>query len=85
MSPLRKTFAKKFNSTDESYLKELDARVDAQREQTKNVLRDAIEKNDVDKIMEANDTLTKLAVEKEKARLEIAHRADIKKEEEENE
>jgi hypothetical protein len=78
------TTIKKFNSTDESYLKELDARVDAQREQTKNVLRDAIEKNDVDKIMEANDTLTKLAVEKEKARLEIAHRADIKKEEEEN-
>ena len=74
---------KKFNSTDESYLKELDARVDAQREQTKNVLRDAIEKNDVDKIMEANDTLTKLAVEKEKARLEIAHRAEMKKEEEE--
>ena len=74
---------KKFNSTDESYLKELDARVDAQREQTKTVLRDAIEKNDVDKIMEANDTLTKLAVEKEKARLELAHRAEIKAQEEE--
>ena len=75
---------KKFNSTDEQYLKELDARVDAQREQTKTVLRDAIEKNDVDKIMEANDALTKLAVEKEKARLELAHRAEIKKQEEDN-
>ena len=32
--------------------------------------------------MEANDALTKLAVEKEKARLELAHRADIKKQEE---
>ena len=74
---------KKFNSTDESYLKELDARVDAQREQTKIVLRDAIEKNDVDKIMEANDKLTQLAVEKEKARLELAHRAEMKKQEEE--
>ena len=74
---------KKFNSTDESYLKELDARVDAQREQTKIVLKDAIEKNDVDKIMEANDKLTQLAVEKEKARLELAHRAEMKKQEEE--
>lgn len=74
---------KKFNSTDENYLKEVDARVDAQRAQVKIVLRDAIEKNDVDKIMEANDKLTQLAVEKEKARLEMAHRAEIKKEEEE--
>jgi len=74
---------KKFNSTDENYLKELDARVDAQREQVKNVLKDAIEKNDVDKIMEANDKLTQLAVEKEKARLELAHRAEVKKQEEE--
>ena len=33
--------------------------------------------------MEANDKLTQLAVQKEKARLEIQHRADVKKQEEE--
>jgi len=33
--------------------------------------------------MEANDKLTQLAVEKEKARLELAHRAEIKKQEKE--
>ena len=55
-------------------LKEFDARVDAQREQVKVSLKQAIEANDSQKIMEANDALTKLAVEKEKARLEMENR-----------
>ena len=74
---------KKINQTDEQYLKEFDARVDAQREQVKSVLKQAIEAQDSEKIMEANDKLTQLAVQKEKARLEIQHRADVKKQEEE--
>ena len=45
----------KYDSTDEKYLKEFDARVDAQREQVKRKLKDAIENNDADKIIEAND------------------------------
>lgn len=73
----------KLNSTDEQYLKELDARVDAQREQVKVALQSAIEKQDASKIMEANDKLTQLAVEKEKARLELANREEKKKVEEE--
>jgi FtsZ-binding cell division protein ZapB len=76
---------KKFNDSDEAYLKELDARVDAQREQVKNALKVAIQNQDSDKIMEANDKLTQLAVQKEKARLELANRAEQKKiQEEEN-
>ena len=75
---------KKLNSTDDQYLKELDARVDAQREQVKVALQQAIEKQDASKIMEANDKLTQLAVEKEKARLEITNREEKKKLEEEN-
>jgi len=75
---------KKLNSTDEQYLKELDARVDAQREQVKVALQQAIEKQDASQIMEANDKLTQLAVEKEKARLEITNREEKKKIEEEN-
>ena len=74
----------KLNSTDEQYLKELDARVDAQREQVKVALQSAIESQDASKIMEANDRLTQLAVEKEKARLEITNREEKKKIEEEN-
>src|SRR5210317_636264 len=73
----------KLNSTDEQYLKELDARVDAQREQVKVALQSAIESQDASKIMEANDRLTQLAVEKEKARLEMANREEKKKVEEE--
>jgi len=64
----------KFDSTDEKYLKEFDARVDAQREQVKRKLKEAIESNDADKIMEANDELTQLTVEKEKARIKMADR-----------
>jgi len=74
---------KKFKSTDEQYLKELDARVDAQREQVKVALQQAIESQDASKIMEANDKLTQLSVEKEKARLEIVNREEQKKLEEE--
>ena len=73
---------KKLNSTDDQYLKELDARVDAQREQVKVALQKAIESQDASQIMEANDKLTQLAVEKEKARIEIANREAQKKEEE---
>jgi len=74
---------KKFKSTDDQYLKELDARVDAQREQVKVALQQAIESQDASKIMEANDKLTQLSVEKEKARLEIVNREEQKKLEEE--
>ena len=74
---------KKLNSADDQHLKELDARVDAQREQVKVALQSAIEGQDASKIMEANDKLTQLAVEKEKARLEMINREEKKKEEEE--
>jgi hypothetical protein len=74
---------KKLNSTDDQYLKELDARVDAQREQVKVALQSAIESQDASKIMESNDRLTQLAVEKEKARLEMMNREERKKTDEE--
>ena len=77
------TNLQKLNSTDDQYLKELDARVDAQREQVKVALQSAIEGQDASKIMEANDRLTQLAVEKEKARLEMINREERKKAEEE--
>jgi len=69
-----------FKAADQQYLKEFDARVDSQREQVKNQLKDAITSQDADKIMSANDKLTQLAVEKEKARLKIAENEQREKE-----
>ena len=78
------TTIKKYDALDQKNLKEFDARVDAQREQVKVSLKQAIEANDSQKIMEANDALTKLAVEKEKARLEIENREQQKKQQQQN-
>lgn len=74
---------KRFTATDDNYLKEYEARVDSQREQVKGVLKKAIEEQDADKIMEANDKLTQLAVEKEKARIQTQQKEVQKKEAEE--
>ena len=74
----------KFQEKDEAYLKELDARVDAQREQVKVAMKQAMEAQDPAKLVEANDKLTQLAVEKEKARLELANREAVKKQQEAN-
>ena len=73
-----------FKTADQQYLKEFDARVDSQREQVKNQLKDAITSQDADKIMAANDKLTQLAVEKEKARFKIAEQEQRAKQEEED-
>ena len=78
------TTIKKYDALDQKNLKEFDARVDAQREQVKVSLKQAIEANDPQKIMEANDALTKLAVEKEKARLEIENREQQQKQQQQN-
>tara|TARA_R100001163_G_C5064888_1_gene202641 strand:- start:1737 stop:2759 length:1023 start_codon:yes stop_codon:yes gene_type:complete len=72
---------KQFDQTTEAYLKEIDAKVDAQRTQVKAALKTAMEKQDIDSMTEANDKLTQLAVEKEKARLELANREKLKEEE----
>jgi hypothetical protein len=78
------TTIKKYDALDQKNLKEFDARVDAQREQVKVSLKQAIEANDPQKIMEANDALTKLAVEKEKARLEIENREQLQQQQKQN-
>jgi len=69
----------RYLDVDTNYIKEFDARVDAQREQVKSRLKSAIEAQDATQIMEANDELTKLSVEKEKARIVMSERAAAKK------
>ena len=68
------------NSIEDNHLKEFDARVDSQREQVKAKLATATADGDIDKIVEANDELTKLAVEKEKAKVRLAQREQEVKE-----
>ena len=74
------TVDKKLDETDTQYLKEYDARIDAERDRVKNALKGALEAQDTDKIMEANDNLTKLAVEKEKVSLSLGEKEARKKE-----
>jgi len=65
---------KKFDETDSNYLKEYGSRVEAEREKVKNALKTALEANDVDKITEAQDALSRLSVEKEKVALAQAEK-----------
>jgi len=73
------TVQSKFEESDTNYLKEYDARIDAQRDKVKNALKEAIESQDAEKIMEANDALTKLAVEKEKVSMSLTDKETQKK------
>src|SRR5210317_1184660 len=68
------TIEKKYNETDSNYLKKYESRVEAEREKVKNTLKAALEANDVDKITEAQDSLSKLSVEKEKVALAQAEK-----------
>ena len=56
-------------STDKSFVDEYEARVDIETNQTKSLLKNALDAQDTDKIAEANQKLSTLAVEKEKARV----------------
>ena len=76
------TSEQRFEETDTNYLKEYGARVDAEREQAKASLKAALESQDADKIMEANDKLTQLAVEKEKVSMSLGEKELKKKESE---
>jgi hypothetical protein len=58
-------------TSDETFLKEFDARVDAQREQAKIKLQEAVDTQDSAKMVEAQDELTRLAVEKEKGKIKL--------------
>jgi hypothetical protein len=73
------TVDKKLDETDTNYLKEYDARIDSERDTAKNKLKLALEAQDAEQIMEANDQLTKLAVEKEKVSMSLGEKEAKKK------
>ena len=70
----------KYEETDTNYLKQYDARIDSERDKAKANLKAALEENNTDAIMEANDQLTKLAVEKEKVSMSLGEKEAKKKE-----
>ena len=74
------TAQNKYEETDTNYLKEYNARIDAEREKAKNALKQAYETQDTDAILEAQDTLTKLSVEKEKVSMTLQDKESRKKE-----
>lgn len=69
----------KYMDVDTNYIKEFDARVDAQRAQAKSKLKLAIESQDAEQIATAQDELTRLSVEKEKARIVMSEREVARK------
>ena len=71
---------KKFEETDTNYLKEYNARIDSERDKAKSELKVALDSQDAELIMEAQDKLTKLAVEKEKVSITLGEKESRKKE-----
>ena len=74
------TAQSQYEETDTNYLKEYNARIDAERDKAKSALKTALESQDPDAITEAQDNLTKLAVEKEKVSMTLADKESKKKE-----
>ena len=75
------TAEKKYEEVDSNYLKQYEARIDAERDKAKNALKAAFDSQDPEQITEAQDQLTKLAVEKEKVSISLAEKEARKKEE----
>ena len=66
---------KNVSTYDTQYIKEFEARVDAETASVKSQLKSAIENQDAESIMQAQEKLTSLAVQKERAKLTNAERA----------
>ena len=66
---------KNVTTYDTQYIKEFEARVDAETASVKSQLKSAIENQDAESIMQAQEKLTSLAVQKERAKLTNAERA----------
>jgi hypothetical protein len=68
-----------YDEIDESYVKQYDARIDAERDSVKKRLKDAIELQDAEAIINANEELARLTVEKERAKILLQTERDVKK------
>ena len=73
---------KKYQEIDDSYIKQYEARIDAEKDTVKKKLKEAIESQDAEAIISANEELSRLIVEKERAKISIAAKEKQKKESE---
>ena len=73
---------KKYQEIDDSYIKQYEARIDAEKDTVKKKLKEAIESQDAEAIISANEELSRLIVEKERAKISIATKEKQKKESE---
>ena len=79
---LKKKFSgieEKLDTTDNNYLKEIQARVTSEQDKLKKSMKEALDASDSEKVAEINQQLTKLAVENEKVNLTLAERESQKK------
>jgi len=60
------TLKSRLDSLDAGYVKEADTRISSQLDTAKRILKDAHESGDIDKMVEAQEVLASLAVEKDK-------------------
>lgn len=67
-------FEKRYSTLEDTQLKEISARIDAQTLAVKENLKKAHQEQDFDKIMEAQSQLTELAVQKERAKIQAEQR-----------
>lgn len=70
---------KKYQEIDDSYIKQYEARIDAEKDTVKKKLKEAIESQDAEAIISANEELSRLIVEKERAKISIAAKEKQKK------
>ena len=70
----------KVKSLDSGYLNEFSTRVEAETAETKKALKAALDAGDIDKQVEANQKLARLAIEHERVKATQAQRERLKKE-----
>ena len=70
----------KVKSLDSGYLNEFSTRVEAETAETKKELKSALDTGDIDKQVEANQKLARLAIEHERVKATQAQRERLKKE-----
>ena len=65
----------RLGSLDQSYMEQFEGRVDSQLESAKKLLRDAHEMGDVDQIVEAQEALSDLTIERSRVKVAKANKA----------
>ena len=79
---LKKKFSgieEKLDTTDNNYLKEIQARVTSEQDKLKKLMKDALDAQDSEKVAEINTQLTQLAVQNEKAKIMLDEKEAQKK------